>query len=158
MLDWIGKMIMQLLVMRAVQAGLGFIGGGGAPAAAPAAGGGGLPGTAAPINQPVGGFAIAHSGGVIGREPFPVRITNPNVFDNAVKLHSGNLKPDEIPAILKKGETVFTEGQMELLKSGMGGTEINVPVNIEYESPTLANKLRNNIEEVVIKTLREEMR
>jgi hypothetical protein len=94
----------------------------------------------------------------MGLDPFPVRITNPNVFDNAARLHNGNLKPDEIPAILQKGEGVFTEGQMELLKSGMGGTEINVPVNIEYESPTLANKLRNNIEEVVIKTLREEMR
>lgn len=158
MLDWIGKMIMQLLVMRAVQAGLGFLGGG-TPAPETTAGGGGLPGTAAPINQPMsGGGQWLHSGGVVGREPFPVRITNPNVFDNAARLHSGNLKPDEIPAILQKGETVFTEGQMELLKSGMGGTEINVPVNIEYDSPTLANKLRNNIEEVVIKTLREEMR
>jgi TP901 family phage tail tape measure protein len=75
MLDWIGKMIMQLLVMRAVQAGLGFIGGGGTPAEAPAARG--LPGTAAPINQPVGGFAVAHSGGCYGPRPISSQDNEP---------------------------------------------------------------------------------
>jgi len=56
-------------------------------------------GTAAAVITPI----AMHSGGVIG-------------LDNIPRYHSG-LLPDEMPAILQKGEGVFTKGQMEALGS-----------------------------------------
>ncbi len=45
---------------------------------------------------------------------------NPAVFIGAPKFHSGGLVGDEVPIIAKRGETIFTKGQMQAL-----GGELN---------------------------------
>lgn len=146
MLKWISRMILKLIIMKTLTKLLGSKGGffgelfGGGVAAS---GGSGIPAVPA-----------AHEGGIIGKDAFPVKVVNPAVFTNAMKYHSG-LAPNEQPAILKKGEGVFTPEQMKAMG---GSTVINVPVNIGEADPMLASKLRNNIEETVRRTLREELR
>lgn len=58
----------------------------------------------------VGGF---HTGGIIGagEQTFTRQISS-SLFANAPRYHTGGIVGDEIPAILKRGEGVFTEGQM----------------------------------------------
>lgn len=79
------------------------------------------------------GFATAHSGGVIGTDSLSSKEANPLVFANAPKYHTGGLVGDEIPIIAKRGETVFTKGQMDAL-----GAELNnkpkVSVNINVHN------------------------
>ena len=69
---------------------------------------------------------------------------------------------DEVPAILKKNEVVFTPGQMRALGAVIQGgrtTSITVPIQISGEgNGRLSNRLRANVEDAVRRTLREEMR
>lgn len=58
------------------------------------------------------GMGAAHNGGIAGR--FTMRRTgvHPSVFENATRYHSGGkagLAPNEVPAILEKGEEVLTK-------------------------------------------------
>ena len=59
----------------------------------------------------VGGL---HSGGIVGQETSFARPMPAYAFAGAPKFHSG-LMPDEYPAILQKGEGVFTKGQMKAM-------------------------------------------
>lgn len=56
-----------------------------------------------------------HAGGIVGSEPTFMRVVNPAIFAGAGKFHTGGIAGDEVPAILKRGEGVFTEGQMKAL-------------------------------------------
>jgi len=97
-----------------------------------------------------------HSGGMYGESKGAPRKLKRPTF--AVKLHDG-LMPDEFPAILKKDEGVFTKKQMQAL--GMmingGGTQISVPVNINggANGDMLKRYLPNEIEDVILKTMRK---
>lgn len=73
------------------------------------------------------GVPMAHTGGVIGTDTLSCRQISPDVFEGAPRYHTGGLVGDEIPIIAKRGETVFTKGQMNAL-----GTELNskTPVNV----------------------------
>ena len=73
------------------------------------------------------GVPMAHTGGVIGTDTLSSRQISPDVFEGAPRDHTGGLGGDEIPIIAKRGETVFTKGQMDVL-----GTELNskTPVNV----------------------------
>ena len=73
------------------------------------------------------GVPMAHTGGVIGTDTLSSRQISPDVFEGATRYHTGGLVGDEIPIIAKRGETVFTKGQMNAL-----GTELNskTPVNV----------------------------
>ena len=73
------------------------------------------------------GVPMAHTGGVIGSDSLSYRQISPDVFEGAPRYHTGGLVGDEIPIIAKRGETVFTKGQMDAL-----GTELNskTPVNV----------------------------
>ncbi len=66
-----------------------------------------------------------HSGGMVGAEPSAWRSVAGSIFNGAPRFHGG-LLPNEFPAILKKGEGVFTEGQMAAL--GSGGPRVNVTI------------------------------
>lgn len=68
----------------------------------------------------------AHSGGIIGTDSLATKSVNPSVFANAPKFHSGGLIGDEVPIIAKRGEGVFTKGQMDAL--GRNSTEVKVNV------------------------------
>jgi len=92
-LSWLTKIILRQILLNAVMGifpSLGKANTGGTVSAAMAA-------------------SVGHKGMVAG-EPAPIRFVDPYVFANAKRLHSG-LAPDEIPAILQKGETVLPKGQ-----------------------------------------------
>jgi tape measure domain-containing protein len=54
-----------------------------------------------------------HSGGMVGSEATFSRLMPSSIFAAAPRFHSGAyLQSDEVPAVLQKGEGVFTSGQM----------------------------------------------
>jgi hypothetical protein len=56
---------------------------------------------------------ILHSGGIAGNDNYPHRAVSPAVFAGAPRYHGGGiagLKPDEVPAILQRGERVLPRG------------------------------------------------
>ena len=70
---------------------------------------------------------ILHAGGMVG-SPGPGRMVPALAFANAPRMHSGGwagLRPDEVPAILQRGERVLS--RREAAGFGTGG---NVTVNI----------------------------
>lgn len=69
-----------------------------------------------------------HTGGIIGSEPTSMRYVHPAYFDNAPKFHTGGIAGDEIPIIAKKGEGVFTPGQMAAMGAG-GNSAPNIIIN-----------------------------
>jgi len=57
--------------------------------------------------------AIFHEGGIVG-QPAPSRSVPAHVFAGAPRYHNGGiagLRPNEVPAILKKGEEVIPQGK-----------------------------------------------
>ncbi len=77
------------------------------------------------------GVPMAHTGGVIGSDTLSYREISPSVFEGATRYHTGGLVGDEIPIIAKRGETVFTKGQMNALGTELNSkTSVNVNVNV----------------------------
>jgi hypothetical protein len=114
-----------------------------------------------------------HTGGVPGVDRSTMSRTVPaEIFDNAPRFHKG-LMPDEYPAILQKGEGVFTPGQMAALGDWMiryrngyaSGTmdqagssiTINVPVTAEDRSRQWTRDLKHEIEDVVERYMRRQL-
>ncbi|MBM4305712.1 MAG: hypothetical protein FJ115_02065 [Deltaproteobacteria bacterium] len=58
--------------------------------------------------------SLFHGGGIVGADNGPTRLMPAWNFNNAPRLHGG-LRPDEYPAILQRGEGVFTQGQMKAM-------------------------------------------
>jgi hypothetical protein len=87
-----------------------------------------------------------HSGGVVGSDsPTFTRSLSAGLLNQAPRLHTG-LMPDEFPAILQKGEAVFTKGQMAALGGGggNGGRPVfNLVVNNNTDS-TIDQKEKDN--------------
>ena len=85
------------------------------------------------------GVPMAHTGGVIGTDTLSSRQISPDVFEGAPRYHTGGLVGDEIPIIAKRGENVFTKGQMDAL-----GTELNsknpVKVNVNVHNNASGTK------------------
>jgi hypothetical protein len=98
-------------------------------------GGGGL--TAASDPSMAG---LYHSGGMVGEAGGMRRGVDNNVFTNAYKYHTGGiagLHPNEVPAILQKGEGVFTQAQMkQMARGGGGGSAPPVQINLNNQSGT----------------------
>lgn len=97
----------------------------------------------------VGSFAAAHNGGVAGRTTMTRHNVNPAVFAHAVRHHNGNvastgLAPNEVPAILERGETVRTEAQEAALQAqlaaGSGGGAGAAPEPIFRVQPVLSEE------------------
>ncbi|ATX64603.1 phage tail tape measure C-terminal domain-containing protein [Roseinatronobacter bogoriensis] len=75
---------------------------------------------------------IFHAGGVVGG-PAPARMVPAMAFAGAPRMHSGGwagLKPDEVPAILQRGERVLSRREAAGYggRSGDGGTTVNVTI------------------------------
>ncbi|WP_028578462.1 tape measure protein [Desulfomicrobium escambiense] len=107
--DWLGSALQ--LGMSAASA---YFGGGGStlnPSVAPSGASG--------LYYSVG----HHGGGVVGSEASFMRPVPAETFAGAPRYHNG-LMPDEFPAILQKGEGVFTRGQMEAMGGGASNGEI----------------------------------
>jgi len=71
-----------------------------------------------------------HAGGIVGKEASFAKAVPSSTFASAPRYHNG-LQPSEFPAILKKGEGVFTEGQMEAMSAGNAPTLV---VNVENKT------------------------
>ncbi len=95
---------------------------------------GGLAGgeAAAPVGDfPVetGPVMVAHRGGVIGVDRMERRRVAPVLFAEAPRFHAGGLVPGEVPIIARRGEGVFTPGQMRALGLAQR-PEVKVAVNV----------------------------
>ena len=76
---------------------------------------------------------VHHAGGVVGAVAAS-RTVSPLAFVRAPRYHSGGvlgLKPDEVPAILQRGEEVLTRGDPRHRDNGgMGASSVNVQMTI----------------------------
>lgn len=115
----IAKMIMQQMILNALQAAFGGGFGGGF-------GQGVMSGA---------GAAVMHSGGLVGSGGRS-RAVSPTWFANAVRYHGGGvagLKSNEVPAILERGETIRTQDQERALQAQMAsksGAPVETSVKI----------------------------
>ena len=72
---------------------------------------------------------VFHSGGIVGA-PAPQRLVPALAFAGAPRLHGGGmagLRPDEVPAILQRGEMVLSRSQLAAMGSAR---ETRPPVNV----------------------------
>jgi hypothetical protein len=65
-----------------------------------------------------------HGGGIVGAEGAG-GFASALAFAGAPRFHGG-MSPDEYPAILKRGEGVFTPGQMRALGGGGGSVRVEI--------------------------------
>ena len=107
----INRMVIRMVIAMAMQQAMAAAMGGGAAGGAQQGGGVTL-------------FSVAHSGGVIGEDSLPTRRAPAAALLAAPRYHSGGMA-GEVPAILQRGEGVFTRGQMK----AMGKPQVNVTVN-----------------------------
>lgn len=82
-----------------------------------------------------------HKGGIVG-DGRGYRIVPRSSFSGAPRYHSG-IGPDESPAILKKGEGVFTPGQMAAIGQGLGGTNYNIMISA-VDAKSFADMVNRN--------------
>ena len=115
----LARMAIRMAIIQplAMMFGGGF-GGGAAMAAAPAFGGFASAASVGPI-------AWAHSGGVVGVDT----ATTQRPFAGLPKFHTGGLASNETPAVLMKGEGVFTAAQMKAL-APVNNNNVGAPVTI----------------------------
>ncbi len=81
---------------------------------------------AAGIKSWMGGGAstsasVSHAGSIVGQSGGRNVSVNSNLFSNAQRYHTGGVIGQEVPAILEKGEGVFTAAQMKAIGAGMSG-------------------------------------
>lgn len=83
-----------------------------------------------------GDTPIFHGGGIVGGAAMR-RSIDPSVFANAMKYHTGGiagLRPDEVPAILQRGEGVFTHQQMKDMARSGHSAQAPVQINLNNQS------------------------
>ncbi|WWT40011.1 hypothetical protein [Nostoc phage Nsp-JY10] len=95
----------------------------------------------------LGGFiipGILHSGGVAGKDGYGHgRAVSPSVFSGAKRYHSGGvagLAPDEVPAILQRGEIVIPRG------GKMRGGAETITVNLAADRSVIAETADQRIQ------------
>lgn len=88
---------------------------------------------------------VGHRGGVIGADNFPMRAIPAPLIAGAPRYHGGGLASDEVPAILRRGEGVFTPQQMQAL----GGSTINAPLNVSIDARNSAPGMEGNLRAVI---------
>jgi hypothetical protein len=96
---------------------------------------------------------ILHSGGTAGKDGYGHgRSVSPSVFRGAARYHNGGiagLRPNEVPAILERGERVIPNGQSGVTEAG--GV---VRVVIE-EGPLFASRVRTEATGVAVEVTRK---
>ena len=95
-------------------------------------------------------FSTHHAGGIAGLEPTSMRLVSPDVFSGANRYHSGGIAGDEVPAILQRGEGVFTQGQMKAMGGGSTSVVINNYSGAKAEAKETTDSRGNRRVEVVI--------
>lgn len=77
------------------------------------------------------GASVFHQGTMSASRGSNARYVHPAYFDNAPRFHSGGVAgigPDEVPAILKRGEPVFKSMDQARQMFGGGGKDVHVTV------------------------------
>lgn len=144
--DFAKQMLAQLLKIIIMRAIAGLAGGGGGSV------GGGFTGTSSTMSMnTIGttGTMVAHTGGIIGGDALGGRTVSSAHFAGATRYHTGGIAADEYPAILQRGEGVFTKGQMAamgLLASKGGGAQ-SVVINVTVNSDTGKTKVQGGQED-----------
>ena len=114
----IAQMIIQQIIFNLVSGILKSVAGGAVP-------GGGAPfGDGSNLTGGIIRIPGLHTGGIAGRDATFTRGISPAWFTNAAHYHTGGiagLKPDEVPAILRRGEEVLTEADPRHRANGGGG-------------------------------------
>lgn len=87
------------------------------------------------VGKKVGGLlaSIFHEGGVVGEGASPMRRVDASMFLDAPRYHIGGvagLKPNEVPAILQRGEVVLSRDQVAKRMDERGRSPVNVIMNI----------------------------
>lgn len=83
-----------------------------------------------------------HQGGIVGMSGSQQRPVNPMVFANAPRYHNG-LMPNEVPAILERGEMVIPKNKVGKRASGGGGSptiNINIMANDAKSFSDMCNR------------------
>jgi lambda family phage tail tape measure protein len=127
----IAQMIGQQVIFNLVSGLLKSIGGA-------AGGAGGLDTSGAGFST--GGFQF-HSGGVIGAGGTP-RAFNPAWVASAVRYHEGGiagLRPNEIAAVLERGEEVMTRDDPRHVGNGGGGSNVNLAQTLVLDAESIRN-------------------
>ncbi len=75
------------------------------------------------------GFAMAHTGGIIGADSLATKFASSLMFVGAPRFHGGGIVGDEVPIIAKRGEGVFTREQMKALGDNQA-SPVSVKVNV----------------------------
>jgi lambda family phage tail tape measure protein len=132
--DWLGGLMKTGLSMAGSYFGGGF-NAGGAMGTSTGTGGG--------FNMGGGRVTGLHSGGIVGSESTFTREINPLLFAGAKRFHTGGIAGDEVPIIAKRGEGVFTEGQMKAL--GGGSNSEATALLRELVAATRAQKAQKNV-------------
>lgn len=107
-------------------------------------GAGGIGGTI--VNGIAGLF---HDGGVVGQGG-AMTVANPAWFNNARRYHTGGvvgLKPNEVPAVLEKGEEVLTRNDPRHVDNGGGGTTMgNIKIVNAIDSGSFISEGLDSVE------------
>lgn len=140
--DW--KSLFKDIAKQAEKAGLTsllgllFSGGGG--------GGNALPGLSGLMSGVVGAVGH-HDGGIVGGPPTFTRAVHPGLFSGAPRYHSGGiagLRPDEVPAILQRGERVLSRSQTAAAAAAGPGK-----VEFHFHGPTDEQGIRRAVPHIV---------
>lgn len=133
----IAKVILKQMISLAIQKALQSYFGGGVDVQMPS-------------SADVGQFgALFHTGGIVGGGKTAGKKVNPLVFTGAVRYHSGGvagLAPNEVPAVLQKGEEVLTKNDPRHRnnQSGNGGSEPLTIINTFDPMDTLQKALASS--------------
>lgn len=94
-------------------------------------------------NDPLGigglSASLFHRGGVVGEDAAPARMVDAAAFLAAPRYHHGGtagLAPDEVPAILRRGEIVLTREQARALADARGSDRRERPVQVTINVTT----------------------
>lgn len=133
----IAKVILKQMISLAIQKALQSYFGGGADVQMPSGADAGQFG------------ALFHTGGIVGGGKTAGKKVNPLVFNGAVRYHSGGiagLAPNEVPAVLQKGEEVLTKNDPRHRnnQSGNGGSEPLTIINTFDPMDTLQKALASS--------------
>jgi lambda family phage tail tape measure protein len=85
---------------------------------------------------------VAHTGGIIGSDTLPTRSFS------IPRFHTGGIAGNEVPAILERGEGVFTKEQMKALSPAGGSAPINIQNTYNVASGIDQGQLRAQMEKV----------
>lgn len=123
-------------------------------AGAAAAAGGSAAASSADTQLLLGG--LYHGGGVVGDISDMRRPIDMSVFHGAPRFHTG-LTPDEVPAILQKGETVRTKAQEAANQHAMAAAGASSPQSIRnvivFDPDQVPNAMSNSAGERVVMSI-----